>query len=60
MTYYKVNAIDARMYRETLEAKNKLEPALKKMKGLVTDELVKTITKTVKEQKTLKKTALEW
>lgn len=60
MTYYKVNAIDARMYRETLEAKNKLKPALKKMKGLVTDELVKTITKNVKEQKTLKKTALEW
>jgi hypothetical protein len=60
MTYYKVNAIDARMYRETLEAKNKLKPALKKMKGLVTDELVKTITKNVKEQKNLKKTALEW
>jgi hypothetical protein len=60
MTYYKVNAIDARMYRETLEAKNKLKPALKKMKGLVTDELLKTITKNVKEQKTLKKTALEW
>ena len=60
MTYYKVNAIDARMYRETLEAKNKLKPALKKMKGLVTDDLLKTITKNVKEQKTLKKTALEW
>lgn len=60
MTYYKVNAIDARMYRETLEAKNKLKPALKKMKGLVTDELLKTITKNLKEQKTLKKTALEW
>lgn len=60
MLYYHISFNDSLMYRETLEAKNKLSSTLKSMKALVTDELLKTVTKNVKEQKELKKKALEW
>lgn len=60
MSHYKVNIYDAQMYQRTLELKGNLKGTLKKLKGLVTDDLVKSITKNVKEQKQLKKLALEW
>ncbi|ARW57472.1 clamp loader small subunit [Serratia phage X20] len=60
MKYHTINADDARMYLDTYKAKGHLASLLKKMKGLVTDEFVKTVTKNVKEQKQFKKLALEW
>lgn len=60
MSYYGINADDAIMYKETMTLKNTLVPTLKKLKSLVTDDFLKTVTKNVKEQKDLKKQALEW
>ncbi|ADB81542.1 putative clamp loader small subunit [Klebsiella phage vB_KpnM_VPA32] len=60
MNHYTININDAERYRVTLANKNKLSETLKRLKGTVTDELVKSITKNVKEQKQLKKLALEW
>lgn len=55
MKYYKVNSNKAFEYRILLAKKGKLEIVLKKAKGLVSDEFIKSITKNVKEQKELKK-----
>lgn len=60
MKYHNINSNDAFMYLETYKAKNKLNDILRKMKGFVTDEFLKTVTKNVKEQKQFKKQALEW
>lgn len=60
MKYHNINNDDARMYLTTYKAKGHLPAMLKKMKGLVTDEFLKDVTKNVKEQKDLKKKALEW
>ncbi|CCI88631.1 phage DNA polymerase clamp loader subunit Gp62 [Yersinia phage phiR1-RT] len=60
MSYYGINADDAIMYKETMTLKNTLVLTLKKLKSLVTDDFLKTVTKNVKEQKDLKKQALEW
>lgn len=60
MNHYKVNINDAQNYQRILSNKNKLSETLKRLRGTVTDELVKSITKNVKEQKQLKKLALEW
>ncbi|BBC78095.1 clamp loader of DNA polymerase [Escherichia phage EcS1] len=60
MKYHTINADDARMYLDTYKAKEHLPEMLKKMKGLVTDDFLKTVTKNVKEQKQFKKQALEW
>ena len=48
------------MYMETLKVKGSLKDVLKKTKGLVTDEFLKTVTSNVKEQKEIKKQILEW
>ena len=60
MKYYTINADDALMYLETLKVKGSLKDVLKKTKGLVTDEFLKTVTSNVKEQKEIKKQILEW
>lgn len=60
MKYYTINADDALMYMETLKVKGSLKDVLKKTKGLVTDEFLKTVTSNVKEQKEIKKQILEW
>lgn len=60
MKFYNINSHDAVMYREMMMAKNKLGEFLKRVKGIVTDEFLKTVTKNVKEQKQFKKQALEW
>ena len=60
MLYYSINSDDAEMYREILTAKNKLKDVLHKAKSLVSDELIKTITKNVKEQKNIKNKIMEW
>lgn len=58
--YHQVNNDVARRYLETYKLKGHLPAMLKKMKGLVTDEFLATVTKNVKEQKQFKKQALEW
>ena len=58
--FYQINVYDADMYHKTMFAKGNLLSFLKQAKALVTDEMVKSITKNVKEQKQLKKQALEW
>lgn len=58
--YHQINDADAYMYYQTYKEKGNLELMLKKLKGLVTDEFLKTVTKNVKEQKQFKKQALEW
>lgn len=60
MKYHSINIEDAFMYLDTYKAKGHLPSVLKKMKGLVTDEFLKTVTKNVKEQKEFKKNSLEW
>ncbi|AKU42708.1 clamp loader subunit DNA polymerase [Escherichia phage QL01] len=60
MKYHSINNDDAYRYLETYKIKGHLPAVLKKMKGLVTDEFLKSVTKNVKEQKDLKKKALEW
>ena len=60
MTYYSINLNDAMMYRDILVSKNKLNESLKKMKALVNDDMIKSVTKNVKEQKDLKKKIMEW
>ena len=60
MNHYQININDAQVYRDTLDRKGNLSKTLNRLKGTVTDDLVKTITKNVKEQKQLKKLALEW
>lgn len=60
MKFHSINNDDAHRYLETLKLKGHLPAMLKKMKGLVTDEFLKDVTKNVKEQKDLKKKALEW
>lgn len=60
MLYYSINADDAVMYKKTLEAKGNMPAVLHNMKALVTDDFIKGIVKNVKEQKELKKLALEW
>ncbi len=60
MAYYNINENDALMYRQILGKNNQLNDILKKAKGLVTDEFLKSITKNVKEIKQFKKQALEW
>lgn len=57
---YKINTQDAMQYKEILTKNNKLKTVLKELKGMVTDELLKSVTKNVKEQKQFKKQALEW
>lgn len=59
-TQYKINVYDADMYHRTMFAKGTLIPFLKKYKSLVTDDMVKAITKNAKDQKQLKKQASEW
>lgn len=60
MAYYKINSDDAVMYKNTLQHKGNLRAVLKKAKALVTDDLIKSLTKNPKEQKEFKKKALEW
>lgn len=60
MAYHQINNDDAYRYFETYKMKGHLPAMLKKMKGLVTDDFLKTVTKNVKEQKQFKKQALEW
>ncbi|BAQ22704.1 clamp loader of DNA polymerase [Edwardsiella phage PEi20] len=60
MKFHTINNDDAVRYLETYKMKGNLPAVLKKMKGLVTDEFLKSITKNVKEQKQFKKQALEW
>lgn len=60
MAYYQINSDDAVMYRTILEKKGKLREVLKKAKALVTDDMIKVVTKNPKEQKEFKKQALEW
>lgn len=55
MKRYQINYDSALMYKQVLEKKNCLEQVLKQCKGLVTDELIKSVTKVVKEQNELKK-----
>lgn len=57
---YQVNTNDAMNYKTTLENNGKLSVVLKELKGYVTDEFLKEVTKNVKEQKQFKKLALEW
>lgn len=60
MNHYKININDAQNYQRILTTKRKLAETLKRLKGSVTDDLIKSITKNIKEQKQLKKLALEW
>lgn len=60
MKYHTINAADAFNYFEQYKAKGHLKEVLKRVKGLVTDDFLKTVTKNVKEQKQFKKQALEW
>lgn len=60
MKRYTINSDDAYMYHVMLNNKKVLLSELKKLKALVTDEMLKSVTKNVKEQKELKKKALEW
>lgn len=60
MKRYSININDALTYKTILEKNNKLALFLKEVKGMVTDEFLKEITKNVKEQKQFKKQALEW
>lgn len=60
MKYHTVNNDVAVRYLDTYKLKGHLPAMLKKMKGLVTDEFLKTVTKNVKEQKQFKKQSLEW
>lgn len=60
MKYYDINSDDAVMYREILTGKNNLRAVLKKAKSLVTDDMLKSVTKNPKEQKEFKKKASEW
>lgn len=53
--FYKVNINKAIEYRSLLEHKGKLDLVLQQVKGFVTDDFVKSITKNVKEQKELKR-----
>src|SRR5699024_1346348 len=57
---YQVNTNDAINYKSILTKNGKLPLVLKELKGLVTDDFLKEVTKNVKEQKQLKKLALEW
>ena len=58
--FHKVNETIASGYLKMYKLKGHLPAMLKKMKGLVTDEFLKTVTKNVKEQKDFKKKSLEW
>ena len=60
LTKYQVNTNDAINYKSILTKNGKLPLVLKELKGLVTDDFLKEVTKNVKEQKQLKKLALEW
>ena len=60
MKFHSINNDDAYRYLEMYKAKGHLPAVLKKMKALVTDEFLKDVTKNTKEQKDLKKKALEW
>lgn len=57
---YTINSNDAMHYKSILEKNGKLKTVLKELKGMVTDEFLKEVTKNVKEQKQFKKLALEW
>lgn len=52
--YYCVSMERALEYRDILERKDVLNEVLKKCKGFVTDDFIKSITKNAKEQKSLK------
>lgn len=60
MLYYSINADDAEMYREILVSKNKLREVLSKAKSMIDDNVIKSITKNVKDQKQLKNSILKW
>lgn len=60
MKFHTINSVDAYNYLEMYKLKGNLPAVLTKLKGLVTDEFLKTVTKNVKEQKEIKKKTLEW
>lgn len=54
MKIYNIDELNAKMYKQILEAKGTLHTVLKSGAGFVTDEFLKSITKNVKLQKELR------
>lgn len=58
--FHTINESTAAKYLEMYKLKGHLKTMLTRMKSLVTDDFLKTVTKNVKEQKQFKKMSLEW